>query len=106
MDLELVRLMDALSVLTFFPVSSCPWDAWCLCSPNKQSHMYLHTQGCRQRLLHLAAVPRPASGYLCSKGTLGVSTEIEDSVTDRSLGVSAVQSHFATACEMVPRLKV
>lgn len=41
---------------------------------------------------HRAAVPRPASGYpLCSKGTLGVSTEIEDSGTDRSLGVSAVQ---------------
>lgn len=76
----------------FFPVSSCPWDAWCLCSPNQQSHIYLHPQGFSQRLLHLTAVPPPASGYpLCSMGTLGGRAEIGDLVTARSLGVSAVK---------------
>lgn len=65
--------MDALSGMTFIPISSC------LCTPNKQSHMYLHTQGFSQRLLPLTAVPQPASGYpLCSMGTLGVRAEIWD----------------------------
>lgn len=57
----------------FIPVSSCPWDAWCLCTPNKQSHMYLHTSGF-VRDCCTWAVPRPTSGYpLCSMGTLGLS---------------------------------
>lgn len=63
-------------------VSSCPWDAWCLCTPNKQSHIYLHTRGSSQRLLHLTAVPQPASAYpLCSTGTLWVRAEIRGLVS-------------------------
>lgn len=87
----LVRLMDALTVLTLF-LSPLVLGMLGLCSPNKQSHIYLHPQGLSQRLLYLTAVPRPALGYpLCSVGTLGVRAEIGDLVTDRWLGVTAVQ---------------
>lgn len=92
LGLELGRLMDSLSVLTFIPVSSCPWDAQCLCTPTKQSHKYLHTQGFSRRLLHLAALPQPCLCYpLCSMGASWGRTEIQDLVTVWSLGVFAVQ---------------
>lgn len=87
--LELGRSMDALFVLTFIPVSPCPWDAQSLCTPTKQSHKYLHTQGFSQRLLHCLNL---ALGYpLCSTGTSRGRTEIQDLVTVWALGVSAVQ---------------
>lgn len=62
----------------FYSCSSFP----CLCTPNQQSHMYLHT-GIQADTAAppLPALPHPALGYpLGSMGTLGVRTEIRDLV--------------------------
>lgn len=77
-------------------------------NPNKQSHKYLHTQGFSQRLLHLPALPQPASLSTVFPGHLVGE--------DRNSGFghclmagsvcSAEKSHFVTACGTVPRLKV